>query len=187
LNNTVGAMRMRVMELEKMLAAGNLESDFLGESLEALRRLAERTLEMPGEVIHELGEEGGNVDVNQSVQRALRQIDPGSVDVILELGEDIPQLPLFNFDIVVQNLVQNAIDAMPDGGRLVITTCAVINQKLGSGFFHLTVKDNGPGIPPEIRKRIFDLNFTSKGSQGAGLGLGLWWVRKFVRRAMGDI
>ncbi len=95
-----------------------------------------------------------------------------SVQVTLDLGEGIPLLPLIYFDIVVQNLIQNALDAMPNGGRLVITTCAVIHKKLGGGYFQLTVKDDGPGIPPEVRKRVFELNFTTKGTQGAGLGPG---------------
>jgi signal transduction histidine kinase len=78
---------------------------------------------------------------------------------------------------------------MPGGGSLVITTSAVINPKLAAGYFQLTVKDSGAGIPPEIRKRIFELNFSTKGARGTGggLGLGLWWVRKFVRSAKGDI
>ena len=128
LNSTVGAMRLRIMELQKMHAVGTLDgSAFLGESLDSLRNLAERTLRMPGEVTQALGQESSNVDVNESVQRALRQIVPGArVDVILELGEDIPALPLFNFDIVVQNLIQNALDAMHDGCRLFFITSAVI-------------------------------------------------------------
>ena len=189
LNNTVGMMRVRIMELQRRNAADTLNgSNFLAESLDSLRNMAERTLRMPSEMTQVLTHEGSNVNVNESVRRALRQTDPAkSVEVILDLGKGIPPLPLANFDIVVQNLIQNALDAMPDGGRLVVTTCAVIHQKLGTGFFQLTVNDNGAGIPPEIRKRIFELNFTTKGSRGAGLGLGLWWVRKFVRSAKGDI
>ena len=45
----------------------------------------------------------------------------------------------------------------------------------------------GIGMPPEIQKKIFELNFTTKTEKGKGLGFGLWWVRNFVRRARGDI
>jgi signal transduction histidine kinase len=188
LNNTVGAMRVRIVELQKRNAAGTLNgSDYLTDSLDSLRDQAERTLRMPSEMAQTLKPASNNVDVNESVQRALQQTDRGSVQVILDLGDGIPLLPLVNFDIVVQNLIQNALDAMPDGGQLDITTCAVIHKKLGGGYFQLVVRDNGPGIPAEIRKRVFELNFTTKGTQGAGRGLGLWWVRKFVRSAKGDI
>jgi signal transduction histidine kinase len=43
------------------------------------------------------------------------------------------------------------------------------------------------GIPAEIQRKVFELNFTTKHERGKGLGLGLWWVRNFVRRAKGDI
>ena len=191
LNNTVGAMRVRIMQLQKRNAAGTLNgTNFLTESLESLRRSAERTLRMPAEVTEALSPAGSSIDVNESVRRALRQSDPSDkVQVVLNLGDDIPQLPLRNFDIVVQNLIQNALDAMPGGGCLVVTTAAVINPKLAAGYFQLIVEDNGVGIPHEIRKRVFELNFSTKGTRGTGggLGLGLWWVQKFVRSAKGDI
>jgi signal transduction histidine kinase len=49
------------------------------------------------------------------------------------------------------------------------------------------IADTGQGIPDEILPHVFELNFTTKGEKGKGLGLGLWWVRNFVRRAKGNI
>ncbi len=84
-------------------------------------------------------------------------------------------------------LLQNALDAMPDGGTLSVCTLAVHPQEQVTGYVQLTVGDTGVGIAPDVLKRVFDLNFTTKGTRGKGLGLGLWWVRNFVRRAKGDI
>ena len=64
------------------------------------------------------------------------------------------------------NLIANAWDAMPDGGRLAIST-RVIGASVEIGF-----AETGVGIPPEDMDRIFDPLFTTKGSvQGTGLGL----------------
>jgi signal transduction histidine kinase len=189
LNNTVGAMRLRIMELQEMQAEGTLEgTGFLDESLAALLSLAERTLKMPDDVTQLLSQEGTTVDVNDCVRLAIGQIElPDNVQLKTYLGNNIPALPLYCFDIVVQNLLQNALDAMPEGGTLTICTAVTIPPALSNGYFQLLVRDSGIGIPDEIRKKIFELNFTTKRARGRGLGLGLWWVRNFVRRAKGDI
>jgi signal transduction histidine kinase len=190
LNNTVGAMRARVIELQEMREAGTLDmaaDGFLDESLTDLRDLAERTLRMPDEVTRQLSQDS-NFDVNDCVRQALDKIRRAeNVRIEVDLEEGIPALPLYSFDIVVQNLLQNAMDAMPDGGTLSVRTSAVQRRELVTGYVQLTVTDTGVGIPQDILKRVFDLNFTTKGDRGKGLGLGLWWVRNFVRRAKGDI
>jgi signal transduction histidine kinase len=189
LNNTVGAMRARIKELQSRQEKGRLgDGEFLRESLEALRKLAERTLRMPDEVTQLLGQDSTTIDVNDCVRHALTQIDvPESVVLTVNLGEGIPALPLYSFDIVVQNLLQNALDAMPGGGRLWVSTSAVVSSASLTGYFQLVVRDTGIGIPADLRSRIFELNFTTKRERGKGLGLGLWWVRNFIRRAKGDI
>jgi len=188
LNNTVGAMRFRIMELQDMQGNGSLDEDSLKEHLDALRDLAERTLRMPDEITLQLGREGTSVDINECIRRAISQIDrPKSIALDLKLADNIPRLPLYCFDIVVQNLLQNGLDAMPAGGPLSVCTSMVFDKKLLTGYLQLSICDTGQGIPPDVQKRMFELNFTTKREKGKGLGLGLWWVRNFVRRARGDI
>ena len=189
LNNTVGAMRLRIIELQDMHKDGRLDgNDFLPTSLDALRKLADRTLKMPDDITRMLGQGGTKVEVNDSVRLAVSQTEwPKKVQLSLDLADHIPALPLYCFDIVVQNLLQNGIDAMPNGGRLWVSTSTVLTQGLSTGYFRLVVKDTGVGIPSDVQKKMFELNFTTKGTRGRGLGLGLWWVRNFVRRSGGDI
>jgi len=63
------------------------------------------------------------------------------------------------------NLIGNAIDAMPNGGKITINTLVDNNHAV------ITVSDTGIGIPETIRERIFDPFFTTKGVQSTGLGL----------------
>jgi signal transduction histidine kinase len=189
LNNTVGAMRHRVIALQNRLQAGTvMDGNYLSESLDTLRNLAERTLKMPDDVTRLLGRGGNRVQANDTIRLAVKQVEqPKNVRLELNLSDNIPALPLYSFDIVVQNLLQNAIDAMPDGGLLSVSTCAVYNRGAATGYFQLKVSDTGVGITADVQKKMFDLNFTTKNSRGRGLGLGLWWVRNFVRRSAGDI
>jgi signal transduction histidine kinase/CheY-like chemotaxis protein len=80
---------------------------------------------------------------------------------------------------VLVNMVFNAIDAMPEGGTLTLTTRNVDDSVL------IRVVDTGVGMYPEVRSRIFDPFFTTKGK--AGLGLGLAVSFGIIRRHGGNI
>lgn len=80
---------------------------------------------------------------------------------------------------VLVNMVFNAIDAMPEGGTLTLTT-----RNVGESVL-IRVVDTGVGMYPEVRSRIFDPFFTTKGK--AGLGLGLAVSFGIIRRHGGNI
>lgn len=80
---------------------------------------------------------------------------------------------------VLVNMIFNAIDAMPDGGTLALTT-----QTIGDSV-EVTIGDTGVGMYPEVRSKVFDPFFTTKGK--AGLGLGLAVSFGIIRRHGGNI
>jgi PAS domain S-box-containing protein len=78
----------------------------------------------------------------------------------------------------VENLGLNAIQAMPDGGRLMLAT------HQANDHVTITIRDTGPGIPEELRERVFEPFFSTKVS---GTGLGLPLVREIALAHGGDI
>jgi two-component system NtrC family sensor kinase len=99
-----------------------------------------------------------------------RQAGVRNIDLSLETDPDLPAVIVDATELeqVLVNLVNNAFQAMPDGGRVLLGAHRVKDE------VHLTVEDNGEGIPPEVLDRVFEPFFTTKpAGQGTGLGLSI--------------
>jgi signal transduction histidine kinase len=105
-----------------------------------------------------------------------------SAEVAIELEPGLPLVRGFAGELnqVWGNLIDNALDAIQDGGRLEV------NARRDGQRVVVRIVDNGPGIPPQILSRIFDPFFTTK-PMGQGTGLGLDIVRRLVRHNDGNI
>lgn len=96
---------------------------------------------------------------------------------------------------VIMNLCINAKDAMPKGGRLLLTTDAIevdeqysrTREGLHPGpYLNITVEDTGEGMPEHVRRRVFEPFFTTK-EEGKGTGLGLSMVYSAVKSHAGYV
>jgi signal transduction histidine kinase len=97
------------------------------------------------------------------------------VTVVRDYGTDVPMIDSYAGELnqVWTNLIDNAIDALGEQGTITITTSRE------AGGARVDVTDDGPGIPPEIRDRVFDSFFTTK-EVGHGIGLGLATAHRIV-------
>jgi signal transduction histidine kinase/CheY-like chemotaxis protein len=132
-------------------------------------------------------------DMGKMLQRLLRE------DIELSISTD-PTLGLVKADPgqieqVIMNLVINARDAMPSGGKLALRTANVtVDEDFARQFdgakpgryIRLTVSDTGSGMDAETQSHIFEPFFTTKG-QGKGTGLGLATVYGIAEQAGGHV
>ncbi|MDH5695854.1 MAG: ATP-binding protein [Dehalococcoidia bacterium] len=126
------------------------------------------------------------VDINDVVNRAFDLVAHSAelqhIQVIKELSPSLPK-PMADFDQLQQvcsNLILNAIQAMPEGGRLTLRTSA------DNGQLKIEVQDTGCGISPENMRKLFTPFFTTKG-EGKGVGLGLAVAYGIIQRHQGRI
>jgi signal transduction histidine kinase len=120
--------------------------------------------------------------IDQTLTMLGHTIRAKGVHVERHYGEDVPEVCAFPGEInqVWTNLLDNALDAVDEGGHLEIRT----EQEGALVCVHLV--DDGPGIPAEVQERIFEPFFTTK-DPGSGTGLGLDIARRIVAQHQGQI
>ncbi len=98
-----------------------------------------------------------------------------SIAVSLTVDPDLPEAVGFVGELnqVFSNLIDNALDAAPEGGHVEVSATRDKQRVV------VRVIDDGPGIPPDVKSRIFDLFFTTK-PVGKGTGIGLDLVRRLL-------
>ncbi|WP_375257825.1 PAS domain-containing protein [Citreimonas sp.] len=127
-----------------------------------------------------------------ALQPLLRRTLPSNIELIVDSRPGLPPVVLDRAmaESCVLNLVINAREALPEGGRIEI---AVEDRTARHGFEDtmqrwtvLVVRDNGKGIPAELHEAVFDPFFTTRGV-GEGSGLGLSRVRGYVEQTGGFV
>jgi two-component system NtrC family sensor kinase len=125
-------------------------------------------------------------ELNQVIDRCIRlvqhKMDMATIQLNLALGEELPHVRCDPNQIeqVVLAMVINAIDAMPQGGNLWITT-----RQNSASTVELIIRDDGMGISDEHLSHMFEPFYTTKEAGGSGLGLAI--SQNIVERHGGSI
>ena len=136
-------------------------------------------------------------DVLAELQNMMRRLVGEKIEIDLKHGRDLwlVKADLNQLEQVVINLVVNARDAMPEGGRVLVRTRNVLEAETSSfgektltpaDYVLIDIEDSGSGIPAEILPKIFEPFFTTK-EVGKGTGLGLSMVYGIIKQTGGFI
>ncbi len=126
------------------------------------------------------------IDINQTIEETLSliegQVKVKNIEIIKAYNKGLPFITANTNQIqqVIVNLCNNAIDAMPDGGKLTIAT-----KKAGEQI-EVDIIDTGKGMSEEIKEHIFEPFFTTK-EVGRGTGLGLSLCYEIIKKHNGTI
>jgi len=184
-----GAVDILLAHPEKLPADGDM-TQYLQTMAEAVRN-ARKSLKNLAGIYHAHAERLlGHADVNGVVERCMSLLEPRwkaeansrgiSIDIFSNL-QSIPSVAGDESDIedLVTNLIMNAIEAMPEGGKINLSTHA------DRSAVTLEVNDSGQGMTNEVRMRCLDPFYTTK--TGSGTGMGLTIVNSVVRRYRGSL
>ncbi len=177
LNNPLTVVIGRANLLRQDLGDGPLaaQADKIAAAAERCARIVRNFLALARQHPPERREVRLNQVVREALELLAYPLRVSDVEIVLDLADDLPPLwgDVHQLHQVVVNLVSNAHQAMHQVSgphRLSLSTRSDPQR----GYVHLEVADTGPGIPPEIRARIFEPLFTTKPpGQGTGLGLSL--------------
>jgi PAS domain S-box-containing protein len=191
-NNILTAIIANISFTQTLLGPTHKAWQYLVEAEKASRRAAELSQQLltfakggqPNRKIicvQPLIREAVSLMLRGSHIRAILEV-PDSIHTIEADGGQISQ--------VLNNIIINATQAMPTGGKVTITAANICLSKTNSygliagNYIQVTLKDEGHGIPPQIKKKIFDPYFTTK---VAGTGLGLASVYSIILKHGGHI
>lgn len=129
------------------------------------------------------------VDMTRPRWRDIPQSKGITIEIRTDLAPDIPKLAGIESEIreALTNLVLNAVDAMPNGGKITLRTRVLRHEKGGKHPRQVVVEvsDTGTGMNEETRKRCLEPFFSTKGKRGTGLGLAM--VYGVIERHQGNI
>ncbi len=199
IGNRVFAMRGAVNELKHLLETGPGCPQDCAELLETLSRSlseTDRIVQSFKDFVAAREVKAEVVNINRLVAATVKAVEGSArgVEVSTDLTDGLPSVlcDASRLTEVFEELVENAIAWQPDGGAVRVSTSTVTGPEAagiagvsgGSDYVRLDIEDDGPGVPPELKQKIFEPFFSSR---GRGLGLGLAICREVVRAQGGEI
>jgi signal transduction histidine kinase len=193
-NNLLSIIRMSSQLVRRQLKP----TGTAGENLDAIERAVGQGKNIVGSILgytRRPGDPNQAYKVNEVVSETLAMLHAqylGGVVLTLELSDSVPSLrgDKSRLEQILLNLIVNAREAMNGVGTLTLSvknvpraSGHVLSPRAAASYVEVSVRDSGPGIPPETMPRIFEPFFTTKTAHGEhGSGLGLTTVYAIARQ-----
>jgi signal transduction histidine kinase len=182
--NLLGTVPLNFNAIQRLLKESNdphlkAHLDLLHEDVAKVERILEagKNLRRFGSIQKE------PVMINDLMQQVLQQQKlPANIDSALELDPEVGTLPANKSVLtdILSDMIDNALYAMPTGGRLVLGT----QWHHENNVVEIRVSDTGGGIPPKVQQRLREPFFTTK---EANLGLGVWLCHQAIQEMGGKL
>lgn len=185
LNNAIGLIRARTQffefQMTETLKKDHKLSDYIKETTEMCDEIRSFVDELKISLTQP--EAKKSISVVNSLSEAIEyQKSPNTIQTTIDVENDIPSIQASSSLVdVFKNLIKNAYEAMPEGGKLEIKV--QLNDEKQQ--IEILFKDNGRGIPQYFAKTLFLPYFSTKEKKGHGLGL--WWSKSYLNSIGGSL
>lgn len=180
MHNDIGAIRVLA---KNIYAQGN---DYSKEKASMILSLVEQVLQGTDRMASWIKENNTQpINIYQIVLEAKARISiPPEITLSIDITDNLPKVLGGEQQLidVFDNLIQNAVDVMPQRGELSIIGRSV--QRMARFWIEVRVCDTGIGIVAENMEKIFLPGYTTK-DEKRGMGFGLWWTKTYVERLGG--
>ncbi len=189
LKNIINPLSLHLQFLRRAIPKTDEDCQQSVSEMQGILKRGLETIERLRDYSRQSGSERAEVcDLRQLARESIEIAKPRTrakhdvhITLVASLDEAPPvKLTASEAIAAIVNLIVNAVDAMPNGGRIEVAT-----GRTGEGEGFLRVSDDGPGMTEEVRAKVFDPFFTTKGREGTGLGLST--VYSFAQRHHGRI
>lgn len=188
LGTELATVGLYVNNIRSAVLRSGIESSTINRDLDRVIKDVGNVLNMSKGLMQKVSEIGGESFTQHRITLPIKALLedsswtlplPENIQMRWELPEDLAHVTVVPGQIVdiMRNLVDNAIQAMPGGGRINIRA---VNA---AACVRIEVEDNGPGIPLKDQGKIFNLFFSTKQSSG----FGLWSARRYARANKGEL
>jgi two-component system NtrC family sensor kinase len=175
LNNALGSMLPLIQQMQADLRSGGLATDVFAQDLEQVQKSLQVCRRIFGGMLtfsRNAARRSGSGHVRRAIETASAILKYGmsrsAIELHVNVPDEIPEVASSQSDLeqVFLNLLTNAREATPRGGRITVTVRSV------DGQVEISISDSGCGIPPENLPRVLEPFFTTK-QHGNGLGLSI--------------
>jgi len=193
INNPLATILQKTGWMEDLLAEEEFQkTKNVKEYIESIRSIEDQ-VERARKVVHSMlgyarrmEPRLEDVDINETINQTIDLLENyariNNINIQTELAPDLPVIASQQAELqqVFLNLISNAIDAIEKDGLIEVRSRRI------NSYVAVEVRDNGPGIPEDKKKRIFDPFFTTKRT-GKGTGLGLWISYNIMEKLGGSL
>ncbi|MFO7898985.1 MAG: ATP-binding protein [Planctomycetota bacterium] len=188
IRNPLSSVKMNIQMIEHRLNEfGETESDYLATKVARIHRETARLEESVNNFLafaRPKPLQRDWADMNQAIDHVVEFLEPAcrgeGIRIVRDYAEDLPEAHIDAEQLgqAVENLIRNAQQATGEGGTIEVYTGR------HDHVVEVRVSDDGPGIPPEVQDKVFEIFFTTK---DAGSGLGLTIVKQIVEAHGGRV